>query len=631
MHPNLSRNTIGTLILTILILTGTLLVASATVRHVRAPTTLPTFSNFEVASNPFTGDPGIGTMCPNTNNNCKNWLGEPAVRADNAGNFYGVAENTCFVNQLPCRGTQAFKSVDNGLHYTTLKPPNSQSVQNRQASPAGGDTDIAVAPVKNLNGYYNVYVASLATTPLLFNIYVSTSRDGGANWQLNPTGADVPVDDREWIAADGANKVCVSYHAVSLTFNIIVNCSYDAGTTFPQANSAFDAANSFHGLAQTAIGNLAIDPDNHVIYQIFSSVANAQEVSLQSTVNCATHVVWMAVSTDGGLTFKDHVVYNDPNVNICHGHQFPNVSIDRMGNVYAFYSDDHNLYYSYSTNYGKTWSQRFQVNQTPSNTAIMPWSSAGSRGGVDVAWYGTSYYDGTTIPDNYPISAEWKVYFAQSVNAISINPTFTQTPATGIIHYGGVCEAGTTCSGNRDLYDDFGLAVSPKTGLASIFYDNDQYTNTVNEPTAPSSRCQSVTNGGNTIYCEHVDVATQTSGTSIIFPPREFEEDEGDFEDIGTNGNHQSDFNDHVENSGGSPITSISVKLNGLALPVTLDRSLPLQSGQSVTVHATSVPVGLVPVVDDTYTVTITVTLADGSTVTHESQAIYTSFARIGL
>jgi hypothetical protein len=617
MPTKISRNTIQTLTLTVLILTGALLVASATVRHARAVTTPPTFTNFEVASNPFTADPGVGTTCPNTNNNCKNWLGEPAIRADNSGNFYGVAENVCFVNQLPCRGTQAFKSVDSGLHYATLKPPNSQSVQSRQASPAGGDTDVAVAPVRNLNGFYN--------------IYVSTSRDGGTSWQLNPTGADVPVDDREWIAADGANKVCVSYHAVSLTFNIIVNCSYDAGTTFPQATSAFDAADSFHALAQTAIGNLAIDPHNHVIYQIFSSVANAQEVSLQSTVNCATHVVWMAVSTDGGLTFKDHVVYNDPNVNLCYGHQFPNVSVDRMGNVYAFYSDDHNLYYSYSTNFGQNWSQRFQVSQAPSNTAIMPWSSAGSSGGVDVAWYGSSYFDGVTIPDNYPASAEWKVYFAQSINAISPSPTFTQTAANGIMHYGGVCEAGSTCSGNRDLYDDFGIAVSPTTGLASIIYDNDQYTNTANEPTAPSSRCQSATSGGNTIQCEHVDIATQTSGTSIIFPPREFEEDEGDFEDIGTNGNHQSDFSDRVQNTGSSPITSIVANLNGLALPVTLDTLLPLQPGQSVTLHATSVPVGLVPVVGATYTMTITVTLADGSTVTHGSQVIYTLFARAGL
>jgi len=50
---------------------------------------------------------------------------------------------------------------------------------------------------------------------------------------------------------------------------------------------------------------------------------------------------------------------------------------------------------------------------------------------------------------------------------------------TGVVHYGGVCQGGITCSSvgndNRDLYDDFGVAVSPVTGMASIAYSDDQY------------------------------------------------------------------------------------------------------------------------------------------------------------
>src|SRR5947199_2166963 len=109
-------------------------------------------------------------------------------------------------------------------------------------SPAGGDTDIAVAPSRNLNGFFNVYVASLATSPPLANVYVSTSKDGGNSWLLNPTGASIPVDDREWIAADGADKVCVSYHAISATNDIFVTCSLNGGTTFTQTGNAFDPA-----------------------------------------------------------------------------------------------------------------------------------------------------------------------------------------------------------------------------------------------------------------------------------------------------------------------------------------------------------------------------------------------------
>ena len=43
--------------------------------------------------------------------------------------------------------------------------------------------------------------------------------------------ANIPLNDREWIAADQAAKVCVSYHDVA-TFNIDVDCSFDAAATF---------------------------------------------------------------------------------------------------------------------------------------------------------------------------------------------------------------------------------------------------------------------------------------------------------------------------------------------------------------------------------------------------------------
>src|SRR5207245_9524447 len=83
------------------------------------------------------------------------------------------------------------------------------------------------------------------------------------------------------------------------------------------------------------------------------------------------------------------------------------------------------------------------------------------------------------------MSAAWYVYFAQNLQATTNPANFTQVAATPIIHYGGVCESGVSCTCNRDLYDDFGVAASPTTGLASIIYSNDQYVNSSNEHTAP--------------------------------------------------------------------------------------------------------------------------------------------------
>ena len=182
----------------------------------------------------------------------------------------------------------------------------------------------------------------------------------------------------------------------------------------------------------------------------------------------------MAVSTDGGLTFTDYPVYVNPDPTASYGHQFVNVSVDKAGNVYSVYNDDHFVYYSFSTDRGKTWSGPFKI--STAGTGIFPWSTAGAAGKLDVVYYKTPYY-GTEHPDNYPMSAAWTVAFAQNLKATTPGSAWKTQTASPIVHYGGVCESGVTCTGNRDLYDDFGVAANPLTGLASIIYSDDQYRN----------------------------------------------------------------------------------------------------------------------------------------------------------
>lgn len=447
------------------------------------------FNTYELSST-------TGVVCPNSNSTCTNTAAEPAIRADKNGHFYATSENGLGA------GTLAWKGSTSGQQYTALVSPDSVS-HGSPFAPGGGDTDLAVAPVKNSAGKYNVYVASLSGA----NVDISTSKDGGKTFSLNPIGATISGDDREWIAADGSNKVCISYHDIA-TDNIIVNCSTNAGQTFTQVGQSFDTNHLFL-TDNNEIGNLMIDPKNHYVYQTFSGIANAGEVSCTT---CGTHVVYMAVSTDGGKTFTDNVVYANPDTTVSYGHQFVNVSLDKAGNVYSVYSDNHNLFYSYSTDHGTTWSAPVQVNADPASaTAIMPWAVANNAGHLDIVWYGTSYYDGINPPDNYPMSAAWYVFFAQNLNATTPGSTFTQVSATPIVHYGGVCESGVSCTGNRDLYDDFGIAANPNTGMASIVYSDDQYINDPNDPAA--SGCTSSTS--NTSSCNHTSIANQTSGSGI--------------------------------------------------------------------------------------------------------------------
>jgi hypothetical protein len=429
------------------------------------------FVNFALGAAP-------GTVCPGASG-CTNGAAEPAIRADATGTFYVSSELGLSA------GTLAWKSTDGGLHYTALDSPNQVSQRFGGLAPGGGDTDLSTAPQANAAGFDNVYVASLS----LANVTVSTSQDGGKSWSKNVLSATIPLNDREWIAADQATKVCISYHDIA-TFNIDVNCSFDAGAHFTQLGSAIDVAHAWLD-QDNEIGNLAIDPRNHVLYQVFSGIANAAEALVPSSF----HAVWIGVSRDGGQTFSDNTVYVNPNTAVSYGHQFVNVSVDRAGTVYVVYTDNHNLFYSFSTDGGQTFTGPIQVNQAPSATAIMPWSVACDPGALNIVWYGTSFFDGTTVPDNYPAAAAWYVYLAQNRNATVAGSKFTQVAATPVVHFGGVCESGVACSGNRDLYDDFGIAVSPTTGLASITYSDDQ--------------------PGNTGSDDHTAIATQTGGPRI--------------------------------------------------------------------------------------------------------------------
>jgi len=480
---------------TSLILVSLLTIFSASNVALASPNSSFSFKNFELSVTP-------GVTCPNTAKTCTNNAAEPAIRADKSGNFYASSENGLGA------GTDAWKSTTGGKFYTALVSPDAGSSSNNSGfAPGGGDTDLAVAPAKNANGLYNVYVASLS----LANVDVSTSKDGGKTWSLNPIGATISGDDREWIAADGSSKVCISYHDVA-TFNIDVNCSSNAGAagSFTQLGDAIDTNHAFL-INNNQIGNMMIDPSSHIIYQTFDGIHDASEVPCSQAGTCAYHTVWMAVSTNGGKTFTDHMVYNGPNNQVSYNHNFTNVSIDKDGNVYSVFSDNHNVYYSFSTNHGSTWSAPVKVNPPAAATAIFPWSVANNAGHLDIVFYGTSYYDGVNPPDNYPMSAAWYVYLVQNLNATKAGSTFTSVQATPVVHFGGVCESGVSCMGNRDLYDDFGVAVNPLTGLASIVYSDDQYINDANDP--PASGCTASTT--NTSSCDHTSIATQLSGSGI--------------------------------------------------------------------------------------------------------------------
>jgi hypothetical protein len=473
------------------------------------PSATSAFSDFTVAATP--PNPA-GTVCPGSAS-CYNGAAEPAIGVTPDGRFYGASENGLG------GGTLAWVSADNGLHYASTPSPNDVSTGSSSVGeesglePGGGDTDVALATARNSLGNYNAYVASLT----LANIDVSTSADNGQHWSLNPATA-LPIDDRPWIAATGASKVCISYLTAPGVLlpqaGLHVDCSNDAGQSFLQLANAYDTSDVGLAASQggSRTGNLVFDPANpSYLYTVFA-YANVEDAV---NPNALLHNVGIAVSADGGSTWHDYPVRINPDVTAKYDNQFVNVAVDKTGVVYVAYSDNSSVSYQYSTNHGQTFSAPAKASQG-TDTAVMPWLAAGDGGKIDLVYYQAVGYSGN--PETAASTVPWKVVMAQSLSAASGSPGFTYTTVNSVVHHGGVCEGGALCTGNRDLYDDFGIEASPTTGLASIIYSDDQYQNDANHK--PNALLGCTAADSDTSTCDHTNIATQTSGTGIYSTKR---------------------------------------------------------------------------------------------------------------
>jgi hypothetical protein len=344
---------------------------------------------------------------------------------------------------------------------------------------SGGDIDLAIAPQANASGAYNVYVASLN----LASINVATSLDRGTTFSQVPVVEGVPVDDREWIAASGASTALLSYHDI-LTNNIDVLRSDDAGTTFVQTARAIPDTD--YKAQSNELGNIVIDhrntpaggaPGDFFAYQSFVAPHDPNSSNFDEA--------FVAVSKDGGATFTDLPVPCSYTPGKDLDHNFPNVSVAPDGTLWYAWSDDTNVKTAVSHDHGQTWACSGNV-ATGLKRGIFPWLAATSAG-VDLVFYGT--------PDANGPNMTWYAEFAQ--NSAGTTSGWGAPTAITSVHRGDVCEGGISCTGGRQLLDDFGVDTD-QSGWAHIVYSHD----------APDL-------GGDGTYTAY---AVQTGGTQLGFP-----------------------------------------------------------------------------------------------------------------
>ena len=369
---------------------------------------------------------------------------EPRIVHDTLGNYYVAA-----IEGVP-GGIDVWKSSDAGSTFNYLGQPDGIQIGSAALGVdgvglGGGDEDLAVSP----SGV--VYASSL----WLGSATQSTSFNGGTVWISNPVSSDLPLVDRQWIAAHGNNELYLTTKQLgadlSGTVTLFVAKSFDNGVTFPQVTPVTTPE---LGVQPGDQGNIIVDQNNGNVYTVF--------------IDEHDNIVWLARSTDGGKTWGLKQVFSAPaGTNLAN--IFPVVAVDSASNVYVTFSNGTNVFMAASTDQGGGWSVPVRVNNgAGTKTAIGAWISAGGAGSVDIAWWGTSAASANDT------SAQWQVFMAQSRNATSVIPTITQTAATPVIHVGPICNQGLACaSGTRNLAEYFATDVG-LNGEALIVYPDDK-------------------------------------------------------------------------------------------------------------------------------------------------------------
>jgi hypothetical protein len=390
----------------------------------------------------------------------------------------------------------------------------------------GGDVDIAVN--YPTSGTPNLALVSLTLAP---GVTGTHSTDRGDSFSTpNPAVALIPGDDRQWIDGTDAQTVYLNYHDAG-TFNIEVQRSNDGGVTyingfgeaidpqtFPTAGGV-PATNSANVAGQIKVDRSSC-PSSGNLYTIFVAPDSVAE----NLSGGALRSVYVAASTDVKLglpafTFTDTKVFTSPagspGAMFGTNQVFPALAVDGSGFVYTVWSDNSNIFYSFSSDQGTTWSNpinvSFPVNGGHAN--VFPWIAADANGHVGIVWFGDdragNSNDRAALEPGHPPSqgaacndntitcmtkwAQWKVYYAESVNGHDATPLFARNVISDhVIHRGTISTGGLGGGADRSLADLFQIAFDPQH-RANVAFSDDHLINTEvsgsdNGPDNPTSR-----------------------------------------------------------------------------------------------------------------------------------------------
>src|SRR4051812_39358303 len=392
----------------------------------------PTFNTVKID-----GEPGQGNLP---------WS-EPRIAVGPDGHFWAIT------NDDDETGTAVvFGSGDGGKTFQKAASPIAG-----QVGPTP-DVDIVVLPTGRI-------IASELDDAGI-NFPTSFSDDGGKTWTQSQGATQLADQDRQWFAhgpkdpKTGEYPVYLLYHNLAsgqAQHNMFVSTSTDSGATFgppiPITLPGDDAYSDLQCADSGGPSTIFVNQANGTIYAEFTTRAAPTPAGVDLG-GCATAAagqpfefnivagtrVWLAQSTDGGLTWTNSLAVDDASTGQIVSMQIAYAGLDTAGNIYVAYPESP-LGKQYPNYEGAGVKYKFA---SPADDGNLKWSDARTFANADANAPGHVlvhmtvgdpgqlmgvYWTGEPQQGRDPV---WHMTAAETNNGLDANPKVTEARISNI-------------------------------------------------------------------------------------------------------------------------------------------------------------------------------------------------------